>query len=208
MSKKSHSKQPKTKPITKETVIIAGLICFILGYATHSLVVSYNNFGSTPPQQISSQNFNNQQQTAAPAPQQAQPAEDSALLNKVEENPNDLGSWIQLGNLYFDTGNIEPAINAYTKALEIDPNNANVQTDLGIMYRRFGKIAEAIKAFNMARTIDPTHQMSLFNKGIVFYYDMGNAEGALETWNKLLRANPDFLMPNGQRLFDFLKSLN
>ena len=207
MSKKSYNTQPKPKVITRETVIIAGLICFIAGYATHSLIVSYNNFGTAASRQISDQNFT-PAQTSAPAAQPATPVQDSELLNKVAADPNDLQSWIQLGNLYFDSGLSDKAIPAYIKALELDPMNPNVQTDLGIMYRRTGNIAEAIKSFNKAREIDPTHKMSVFNKGIVFYYDMGNVEGALEIWKELLRVDPDFLMPNGQRLFDFLKTVN
>jgi len=207
MSYKSHKKQSNSKPITRETVIIAGLICFIAGYATHSLVVSYNNFGMTPPQQLTQQNIN-PVQTAAPATAVPTTPQDSALLKKVGENPNDLQSWIQLGNLYFDTGNSDKAIPAYVKALELDPENPNVQTDLGIMYRRTGEIALAIKAFNKAREIDPTHKMAAFNKGIVFFYDMGNIDGAVEVWKELLREDPGFLMPDGQRLFDFLKTIN
>lgn len=205
MSNKSHKNKSKTKPITRETVIIAGLICFIAGYATHSLVVSYQNFGEqVPQQQISQQNFSSGQQSASPAPQQAQ---DGALLKKVEENPNDLASWIQLGNLYFDTGNYDKAITAYNKAVDIDPENPDVLTDLGIMYRRTGDLSKAIQSFKKAQEMDPSHQMSAFNMGIVFFYDMKNVDDALAIWKELLRANPDFLMPNGQRLFDFLKTL-
>ena len=207
MSNKSHKNNPKSKAITKETVIIAGLICFIAGYAAHSLVVSYNNFGTSPQvqQQVSQQNLNNSEQTAAPAPQQA---DDAVLLKKVDENPDDLDSWIQLGNLYFDTGNNEKAITAYKKALDIDPSNPNVRTDLGIMYRRTGQLSEAIQSFKKAREFNPGHEMAAFNMGIVFFYDMKNVDGAMEVWKELLRANPDFVMPTGQRLYDFLQTLN
>jgi len=207
MSNKSHKSNSKSKAITKETVIIAGLVCFMAGYAAHSLVVSYNNFGNSPQvqQQVSQQNVSNAEPASAPAPQQA---DDTSLLKKVEENPNDLNSWIQLGNLYFDTGNNVKAITAYNKALNLDPSNPNVMTDLGIMYRRNGQLPEAIQSFKKAREIEPGHEMAAFNMGIVFFYDMKNVDGAIEVWKELLRNNPDFLMPTGQRLYDFLQTLN
>lgn len=207
MSKKSRKKPQNKKSISRETVIIAGLICFVAGYATHSLVISYNNFGKTSSsgQPISQQNFNNSQQESQASPAEA---DDSALLKKVEEKPDDPLIWAQLGNLYFDTGNYEKAIRAYNKSLEFDPSNPDVTTDLGIMYRRTGQLAEAVKSFKKAREINPTHEMAAFNMGIVFYYDMQNVDGAIDIWKELLNQNPDFLMPNGQKLFNFLQTIN
>ena len=78
MSKKNHKNRTQGKAVTKETVIIAALISFILGYAVHGLVYSYRNFGQSPPAGTASagaQNFNN------PAPQNApRTADDDALL--------------------------------------------------------------------------------------------------------------------------------
>lgn len=49
---------------------------------------------------------------------------------EVARNPSNTAAWIQLGNVYFDTGNHARAIAAYEKALELSPANANVLTDI------------------------------------------------------------------------------
>ena len=130
--------------------------------------------------------------------------ESEYFLSDVPAKTKDLSSWIDLGNLFFDSGRNEQAIVAYSKALEIDSKNVYVLTDLGVMYRRTGKITESINAFNMALKINPDAQMAMFNKGIVFYYDLGNITGALDIWNELLLKNPDFIMPTEQRLDEYL----
>ena len=197
MSNKKYQKPTasKKKSITKETVIIAVLIGFMIGYGARSLVGSGFNVGK----------FVRESQGVY-LPEDNVSLETS-LVNKVNANPNDLQSWIQLGNLYYDADQKENAISAYTRAMQLDPNNANVQTDLGVMYRRSGMPTEAINAFDNARIIDPTHEQSLFNKGIVLYYDLENIPEAVKTWNELVLMNPQFPMPDGKLLSAFLSSL-
>jgi cytochrome c-type biogenesis protein CcmH/NrfG len=60
------------------------------------------------------------------------------LRSILRDDPKNLKVLIQLGNLYFDTGQFDQAIENYSKALEIYPKNADVRTDLGIMYRKKG----------------------------------------------------------------------
>lgn len=45
------------------------------------------------------------------------------LETEVERNPDNTATWIQLGNVYFDTNQYVKAIDAYEKALEQNPKN-------------------------------------------------------------------------------------
>ncbi|MFW6324704.1 MAG: tetratricopeptide repeat protein, partial [Desulfovibrionales bacterium] len=74
----------------------------------------------------------------------------TALEEAVQENPDDLESWILLGNLYFDKNQPVQAVRAYEHALEFDPDNADAWTDLGVMYRRSGQPKRAVQAFHRA----------------------------------------------------------
>ncbi|GMQ79859.1 MAG: tetratricopeptide repeat protein [Thermodesulfobacteriota bacterium] len=129
-------------------------------------------------------------------------------LEKItKENPDDVAAWTSLGNLYFDTGNHQKAITAYSRSLELNPNNANVITDLGIMYRRSGQPKKAIESFDKAAKIDPKHETALFNKGIVLMHDLNDLDGAVQAWQELVKRNPDATSPTGQPVKDLIERM-
>ncbi len=123
------------------------------------------------------------------------------------DNPKNPNAWIQLGNVYYDAKIPDKAVVAYTKALELQPNNANVLTDRGTMYRHMGKFDLALASYAMASKVDPKHEFSLFNTGIVLYFDLGKKQEAKEVWQKLLQLNPNAKGPDGRSLKDTLKDL-
>jgi len=129
-----------------------------------------------------------------------------AMLKKVvAKNPGDGKTWVELGNLYFDTAQHAAAIEAYTRALEINPNNANVITDLGVMYRRSGNSEKAVEMFDRAIGVDPKHETSRFNKGIVLLHDLKDEKGAMAAWRGLLEINPLAMAPNGQTVDELIR---
>lgn len=129
------------------------------------------------------------------------------LEKKVSENPDDIAAWTNLGNLYFDAGNHEKAILAYIKSLELNPNNADVMTDLGIMYRRNGQPETAVATFDKAIKIDPNHETARYNKGVVLMHDLNDLEGAVRTWEELVRMNPAAMSPTGQPVNNLVSKL-
>ena len=130
-----------------------------------------------------------------------------SLEKIVADDPGNANAWVELGNLYFDSGNHQGAIRSYLKYLELEPENPNVLTDLGVMYRRNGQPQEALASFERAMAADPSHQQSRFNKGVVLMQDLGRADEATRIWEELTVLNPDFLMPSGQRLKDVVEGL-
>ena len=143
-----------------------------------------------------------------PAPGQISEADASRLFDleqKVKTNPADAASWAQIGNLYFDSGNFDKAIEAYETSLKYKPDNPNVLTDLGVMYRRRGNPRKAVEKFDAAIAIDPTHQVSRFNKGIVLIHDLKDLEGGIASWEALLAINPLAMAPNGQSVDELIQ---
>lgn len=131
----------------------------------------------------------------------------SSLEKEVTNDPKKFQSWVQLGNLYFDTDQPEKAISAYTKSLEHHSGDANLLTDLGVMYRAVNKPDLAIASFDKARAMDPKHQPSRFNKGIVLLYDLHDSAGAIASWQELLTINPDAQTGSGEKVRDMLAEL-
>jgi len=114
----------------------------------------------------------------------------SSLKSILKEDPKNLKALIELGNLYFDSDQMDLAIQTYSKALELDPKNANVRTDMGIMYRRKGDPDRAVAEFRRAAQDDPGHVNSRYNIGVVLLHDKGDLKGALAAWEDFLKVEP------------------
>jgi len=114
----------------------------------------------------------------------------STLKSILKEDPKNLKALVELGNLYFDSDQLDPAIQTYGKALELDPKNADVRTDMGIMYRRKGDPDRAIAEFRRAAQDDPKHVNSRYNIGVVSLHDKGDLKGAIKAWEDYLKVEP------------------
>ena len=127
------------------------------------------------------------------------------LETRLAVTPNDVGSWVSLGNMYYDMGNHTKSVEAYEKALALDPTNPDVWVDCGVMYRAHGDFAKALESFKKALEINPSHEFALFNSGVVLHNDLKRDAEAYAVWEKLATINPQFKAPNGQLLTTILK---
>ena len=130
-----------------------------------------------------------------------------SLEADVTNDPKNFQAWKKLGDSYYDHNEPQKAIDAYTKSLELHTGNADILTDLGVMYRKTAQFEKAIESFDKAREMDPTHEPSRFNKGIVLMYDLKDQKGAIESWEELLRLNPDAHAGNGDSIRTFVDNL-
>ncbi|MDR2850767.1 MAG: tetratricopeptide repeat protein [Desulfovibrio sp.] len=154
---------------------------------------------------------------AADSPMPQQPAKGPLspdMARKVLEaekatarSPKDARRWTELGDIYFDTNQTQPAITAYEQSLALAPDNPDVLTDLGIMYRNAGQYEQAVASFRKASKLDVLHEKSLFNEGVVLYYDLHRKEDAVRVWRRLLRINPDARAPNGLAVSEILRQV-
>lgn len=112
------------------------------------------------------------------------------LEAEVTANPDNFQAWTNLGNLYYDTNQATKAIAAYNTSIKLHAADANLLTDLGVMYRQNKEPEKAIEAFNLAARENPSHLPSRYNKGIVMFYDLGDKEGAIASWEEMLKIDP------------------
>lgn len=118
--------------------------------------------------------------------------EAETLKTLLEKDPDNVRALIRLGNIYFDTGQNEDAVNAYRKALVLNPKNADVRTDMGICLRRLKRADEAIEAFKEAIDANPRHYQSRYNLGLVLLHEKNDLQGAIDAWEGLLKSVPEF----------------
>lgn len=153
-----------------------------------------------------------QTQAAGPASDGHEHGEELARIGELEialaGKPGDQASWIELGNLYFDTHQARKSITSYEKAIALGPVSADVWTDLGIMHREAGEPKLAVETFDAALKLDPAHQNALYNRGVVLLHDLRDRAGGIEAWERLLKVNPQARNPEGrsmQTIVDDLK---
>ena len=191
------------KYVKKETLLIVASVALLVGFLGGVVFGVYKSgTGTSVQESMPSQPAGKDQDVSAEKGVQI-----FELEKRTSETPDDVTAWIDLGNLYFDTGNPEKAITAYHKALELNPNNADVMNDLGVMYRRAGQPKKAIEAFDNAMKIDPGHETVRFNKGIVLMHDLNDLEGTVQAWEELVKLNPNAISPTGQPVKKLVENL-
>jgi tetratricopeptide (TPR) repeat protein len=191
------------KYVKKETLLIVASVALLVGFFGGVVFGVYKSSKGDPVQKsVMPQPTEKDQDVSAEKGVQI-----FELEKKTSETPDDVTAWIDLGNLYFDSGNPEKAITAYNKSLELNPNNADVMNDLGVMYRRAGQPKKAIEAFDKAIKINPGHETVRFNKGIVLMHDLNDLEGTVQAWEELVKLNPNAISPTGQPVKELVENL-
>jgi cytochrome c-type biogenesis protein CcmH/NrfG len=181
---------PQTPPPQQTSAttwaIISGA-CLVLG-----LAVGYVVFGSRPAQPVV---VTPAAQSPAPSAPQAGFVDErqlQALRDIVAKDPRNLQATLQLGNMLYDAGRYAEAVPAYQQAFALDPANINTSTDLGTALWYSGRADEALAQYEKSLAIDPNHAQTLFNQGIVRHDGKLDVAKALQSWEKLLTANPNY----------------
>lgn len=193
--KKQQSQSEASSTSTNWTSLQAYLLAvfsLLLGVA-----LGYLFRGSAPPAAqaapAAATQLDSSLQRAQQADAQAALAQAAApLLEAVNKDPNDFASLTKLGDIYYDGQQYQSAIQYYEKALAIHPDNPDVRTDMGTAYWYTGNADKAIAEMETSLKYRAGHPQSLFNLGWVRWQGKGDAKGAVDAWEKLLKANPNY----------------
>ncbi|HTS37199.1 MAG TPA: tetratricopeptide repeat protein [Candidatus Solibacter sp.] len=124
------------------------------------------------------------------------------LLEAVTRDPNDYEALVKLANVFYDGQEFQNAIPYYERALAIHPENPDVRTDMGTAYWYMGNADKAIEAMETSLKYRPGHPQTLFNLGWVRWQGKSNPKGAIQAWEQLLKANPDY--PQKQQVEQYI----
>jgi cytochrome c-type biogenesis protein CcmH/NrfG len=169
-------------------------ICLLVG-----VLVGYLVRGSEPA--ASSASAIQQNPLSSPSQKQMPSLEDmkrmadqqaAPLLAKLKTDPNNADLLNQIGGIYRVTHQFETAASYYQKSLEANPKNVGARTDLASCLFYQGDVDGAIAQLKKSLAYDPRHAGALLNLGIVRWKGKGDAAGAIESWNQLLKYHPDF----------------
>ncbi len=191
-------KEIEKKYMIKSTAYVSIALAFVLGLFIGSTFMSSGVDASIQKQALGTDGgaFANQAQKHID--------EEKARLTG---NTTDAAGWAHLGNLYFDDGQYQNAVDAYQTSLSITPNNTNIMTDMGTMYRGLRQFDKALETYDKVLALDPNHRNARFNRGIVLIYDLNRKQDGINTWKILIQKYPDSKGPNGQPLSSFIEEL-
>jgi cytochrome c-type biogenesis protein CcmH/NrfG len=131
-----------------------------------------------------------------PPPPTIDPDKVKALQTVAQQNPKDIQSRVQLGNMFFDAEQYQDSIQWYEQAVQLNPRDANVSTDLGVAYYYTNQPDRALAQFDKSLAIDPKHIKTLLNVGIVRAFGKQDFAGAAKAWEQVATLAPD--TPEGQ----------
>jgi hypothetical protein len=83
-------------------------------------------------------------------------------IDQEEKNPNILN---QHGESLFEQGDIEEALRAFNRAIELEPGFAQAHNNLGVIYWKAEEVQKALEHFIRAMEIDPFDRDTVLNCG-------------------------------------------
>ena len=116
-----------------------------------------------------------------------------ATLPKVDEaiklDSKNAEAWFVRGLANDELGNIQDAIDNYTKAIELDPENVLAWNNLGGIKSTLGDYQGAIESFTKVIEIDPESAFARNNRGGA-KNESGNFQGAIDDYTKAIELEP------------------
>jgi len=127
------------------------------------------------------------------------------LEAKLNANPDDTKTLLELAHLNNDSGFYDKAIPLYQSYLEKFPENADARIDMGVCMYNLGEYDNAIREMKKALEYEPKHQIGHLNLGVV-NLTAGNVDVAKGWFQKAADLGPDTDV--GKRAKELLNSHN
>lgn len=113
------------------------------------------------------------------------------ILNAMAtERPADAPVQFQLGNVLYDLGQLEAAVEAYRAAIALDDQLVGAFVNLGSSLDEMGKLDDAMTAYDAALKLDPDDPRTLCNMGGA-YFQKRRYEKAMQFFQDALAADPN-----------------
>lgn len=109
-------------------------------------------------------------------------------------DPNSDDAYISMGDIYFDTGDIDSSIKIYCEAIKINPNNAQAYNKCAMALWEKDYIEEAILAYNKAISIQNDYEVAYNNLGVIYLDGIGNIKEAISNFEKAISINKEYTL--------------
>ena len=113
------------------------------------------------------------------------------LLEQLKTQPNNAPVLADVAHVYLTAHQFSDAVSYYEKSLRADPKNVGVRADLASALFYTGEVDKSVAALEEALRYDPKSAQVLFNLGMVRWQGKGDSAGAIASWQRLLKTNPN-----------------
>lgn len=127
------------------------------------------------------------------------------FLEQLKADPKNPKLLFQVGKVYESAHQFKEAVSYFDKSLSSDPKDVNVLAEKSACLYYLGDADNAIGALNTALQYSPNDARVLFNLGMVRWQSKGDAKGAVELWQKLLKTNPKLPSQNKTQVEALIK---
>jgi spermidine synthase len=117
-------------------------------------------------------------------------AQIAAIERKLPSMETPSAAHLQLGELYAQLEQTEPAIRHYKEAARLDPDNAAVHNNLGYILYEQGQVAEALEHYTAAVRLRPNFILALGNLAYA-HLEHNELDQALHYFQETLRVQPE-----------------
>ena len=203
----SDEKQSVKTSWTSVQVYAVSVLCLLVG-----VTVGYLFRGSTAPRTTSAsapvsaqaqmgvtnpmgsaQAGGMQAANAQPGPEQMKMMADkkvAPLLEQLKNSPKDADTLTKVGAFYMAAQQFNEATKYFERAADARPT-AESLTNLANAQAYAGDGNHAIATLNRALQLDPKFASALFNLGMLKWQVQGDVKGAIASWEKLVKTNPN-----------------
>ena len=106
----------------------------------------------------------------------------------VENDPDLIDGWINLGQLYHALGN-DKALQYYNTAIRIAPDNIQAYHSKANFLSDKERLSEAIQVYKIINRLDPQYEEAFFNAGLL-YLDLDSLEQAFDRFTITTNIDP------------------
>jgi len=113
----------------------------------------------------------------------------------LELNPYLSVAYQSLVVSYFHLKRPAEGLEAAKRAVELDPSDDNAHASLGFALLFNGQPVEALQSYRQALRLNPRHPSGATNASAFLNFRAGRIDEAVELWERVRAASPDFLSP-------------
>ncbi len=114
------------------------------------------------------------------------------------KRPGNARAHSNLGVTLYRAGQLQRALEEFTRALELDPNLDEAHQNRGAIYQRRGQLDLAIADFTRAIEINPAYSNAYNNRGNA-HQARGDYRTAIADYTRAIEIRPDFIMAYNNR---------
>jgi Flp pilus assembly protein TadD len=157
-------------------------ICF--GILASLAVFAFDYQSRKSPTVVSAPTEQTQVETPVTAPVQPAP------VDSLEPVTTQAEEWLAKGVSLYNSGQYNPALDAFNKSIELNPDHAKAYAWRGITYANLGNHQQTIKDFDRVIELNPNDSTAYSSRGVT-HNVLGNYQQAIKDFDRAIELNPN-----------------